>query len=107
MSRMLKALQQIEARSPQQRPEPVPGEEPDSQRPSPQAEILQSEGETTPSGTVVDGAAVETVLARVEAAAAVATDVPAHEHDGAYAELADNILACWPESRCSNWPLGS
>jgi Mrp family chromosome partitioning ATPase len=91
---MLKALQEIEARSPQpQRAESPPGEEPNSETPLPRVEMSPGEGESAPSETVVDGTAVETVLARVEAVAATAANLSAYEDDGVYAELADKILS--------------
>lgn len=97
MSRILKALQQIEARAPQprQRPESGPPQEDDLTPPPPADEAVGNE------------AAVEAALARAEDAAAMAAGefveetlpgakVAAPSEPRAYGKLADKILAQLP-----------
>lgn len=105
MSRMLKALRELQARSaqPQQPPESAPPGQLDSQPQAPPDDVSQVDATAGPAEAVTADAAIERALARIEdAAAAVAQQEDAGPCDRlthAYAQLADNILAQAPPGR--------
>jgi len=110
MSRMLAALKQLEARSPQ--PPGVPESSPPDQpafRPQPPDEVPQAEAEIGPCRALADDQAIEAALARVEIAAAGLRPYEDEPHGGssaapwpiqstqqhalAYRQLAENVLS--------------
>jgi len=110
MGRMLAALKQLEARSPQPQraPAPAPPDEP-AFRPQPPDEVSPAGAEIGAGGAVGDEQAIEAALARVEIAAAelgqdedephadsstAPWPIPStRQHALAYGQLAENVLS--------------
>jgi Mrp family chromosome partitioning ATPase len=114
---MLKALKQLEVKSPQppQASEPVTPEQSDAERQTPPDEVPQTGVETDRGGTSRDEGVIEAAFSRVEIAAAAvgqqldetASDSQAapwpvrstRRHAQAYRELAQNVLSQLPTGR--------